>query len=125
MTHETFAVLNNLEESLWKAETRGDRHLMDATFADDFFEFGRSGRIWTRDQMLFDGCAPIDIVLPLPQLEIRLLNDVTALVTYDSIVRYESIQYAHRSSIWSLQGGRWRLRFHQGTPFAPAARQEN
>jgi hypothetical protein len=69
---ELYRTLVLLEETLWRAETRGDRALMDATFADDFFEFGRSGRVWTQDEMLFDGCP---------------------------------------------REGRWRLRFHQGTPF--------
>jgi hypothetical protein len=94
---------------------------MDTTFADDFFEFGRSGRVWMRDEMLFDGCPVIKIVLPLPNLKITFLNDATALVTYDSVVEYETLQHAHRSSIWSLIGGRWKLRFHQGTPFTPVA----
>ena len=96
---------------------------MNATFADDCFEFGRSGRVWMRDDMLFDGCPPINIVLPLPHLKITLLNQATALVTYDSIVKGETLQHAHRSSIWSLIGGQWKLRFHQGTPFTPAAAQ--
>ncbi len=96
---------------------------MDTTFADDFFEFGRSGRVWMRDEMLFDGCPRIEIVLPLPNLRITLLNDSTALVAYDSSVHYETLQHAHRSSIWSLIGARWKLRFHQGTPFTPVAAQ--
>ncbi len=70
-----------------------------------------------RDEMLFDGCPRIEIVLPLPNLKIMMLNELTALITYDSIVQYDTLEHAHRSSIWSLAEGRWRLRFHQGTPF--------
>jgi hypothetical protein len=118
------ATLTSLEESLWRAETRGNRVLMEATFADDVFEFGRSGRIWQRNDMLFDRCKPIAATLPLPNLRIILLNDVTALVTYDSIVTYDTIEHARRSSVWSLENNHWRLRFHQGTPYEPDARKE-
>ena len=120
---DPFATLARLEESLWRAETLGDRSLMDATFSDDFFEFGRSGRVWNRDELLSRDCPPMQAELPLPALDIRLLNDFTALITYNSIVTADTIEYARRSSVWSLQHGRWRLRFHQGTPFTPAAAQ--
>lgn len=116
---EAYQTLERLEVSLWRAETRGNRALMDATFAEDFFEFGRSGRVWSRDQMLFDECPPINIKLPLPNFTITCLDVATVLVTYDSVVQYSTLQCAHRSSIWSLIDGRWRLRFHQATAYTP------
>jgi hypothetical protein len=42
---EDVETLTRLEESLWQAETRYDPFLMDRVLADDFFEFGRSGRV--------------------------------------------------------------------------------
>ncbi len=44
LTPDDIETLTRLEESLWRAETRYDPVLMDRIFADDFFEFGRSGR---------------------------------------------------------------------------------
>lgn len=125
ISKETYKTLTELEVSLWRAETRGDRRLMDEILAEDFFEFGRSGKVWGRDGMLIDSCPPIEIRLPLPAFKIKLLNDETALVTYDSIVQYDTLQYAHRSSIWSFIDGRWRLRFHQGTPYTPISETES
>ena len=69
--------------------------------------------------MLFDSCPPINIRLPLPNLKICMLNSETALVTYDSIVLYETLECAHRSSIWSLIDGRWKLRFHRARRSCP------
>jgi hypothetical protein len=35
-----------LEESLWRPQTRFDREYTDNILAPDFFEFGRSGRVY-------------------------------------------------------------------------------
>ena len=37
--------LERLEEELWRQDTRFDRQRMNELIADDFFGFGRSGRI--------------------------------------------------------------------------------
>lgn len=46
------------------------------------------------------------------------LSEDVALVTYRSVARAPgaAAQSAWRSSIWVRHEGRWRLRFHQGTP---------
>ena len=112
------ATLERLEEELWREETRFDRARMDAITAPDFLEFGRSGRIYRREDSLTVPRQPIDAVLPLPDFEARLLHPDIAQVTYNSAVRYDGVvQHARRSSIWSRTSGGWVLRFHQGTPY--------
>ena len=111
--------LGYLEGLLWQTHTRSDRDLMEAVFAEDFFEIGRSGRVWQRSEM-FGDFGSFDAVLPLPDLRIKLLDAANALITYTSIVkRAATTEYARRSSVWSWQDNRWRLRFHQGTPYRP------
>jgi hypothetical protein len=105
-----------LEHSLWRAETRFDRALMEATFAPDFHEFGRSGRRYTRDEMLFDAKDAEEIDATLHDLKVTDLAPGLALVTYISEVRYDPAEWANRASIWDRSSGRWQLRFHQGTP---------
>jgi hypothetical protein len=113
--------LAQLEESLWRTDTRFDRQYMVRTLATDFFEFGRSGRTYTRDEILELTRHEIRVQLPLPDLRIRPLDENTAQVTYDSAVRCGAVvEYAHRSSIWSRTSDGWTLRFHQGTPYTPA-----
>lgn len=113
--------LVQLEESMWRADTRFDQQYMVSTLAPDFFEFGRSGRTYTRDEILELARHEIRAQFPLPDLRIRLLDENTARVTYDSAVRYGAVvEYAHRSSIWSRTSDGWTLRFHQGTPYTPA-----
>jgi hypothetical protein len=112
------ALLLTLEESMWRAETRYDRAHMEALLADDFVEFGRSGRAYRREDTLASPPGYFETVLPLPGFTARLLAPGLALVTYDSIVTYDdAVLRARRVSIWSRTPTGWRLRFHQGTPF--------
>lgn len=108
--------LRELEESLWKSETRFDLAHQEKVFAPDFFEFGRSGRRYTREQMVRTESSPIKAKLPLQNFNIHLLDENNVLVTYISEVQYEELEKANRCSVWSRTQQGWQLRFHQGTP---------
>jgi hypothetical protein len=77
--------------------------------ADDFVEFGRSGAIWTRESIRASLEGPMRSPVPMERFEVARLADDVALVTYRGA-------NANRSSVWVRRDGRWRLRFHQGTP---------
>ena len=112
--------LERLEEELWREDTRFDQQRMNELIAGDFFEFGRSGRIYQRQQTLNAPAQALKAILPLPEFHVRLLNENTAQTTYNSAVEYDGeVEYARRSSIWSRTENGWVLRFHQGTPFYP------
>jgi hypothetical protein len=121
LTTEDLIELTRLEEEMWREATRYDLAFQEKRFAPDFVEFGRSGQVYSRKQIIVTNGLGIRAVLPLPNLSVRLLGMDTAQVTYESQVTYEgSVQYAHRSSIWSRIGGIWVMRFHQGTPYVPS-----
>ena len=110
------ADLERLEEGLWHADVRFDREHMEAITAPDFFEFGRSGRIYRREDTLDIPAQPIFARLPLREFRARLLDTNVAHVTYVSAVTYDGVEeLANRSSIWSRTASGWQLRFHQGT----------
>jgi hypothetical protein len=120
LDEEDRIILTRLEEDMWREVTRCDRTFQEQRFAADFFEFGRSGRVYTRDRIILLESQPIHAVLPLPNLTIRLLDRHTAQVTYNSQVEYGNVvEYARRSSIWSRTESGWVMRFHQGTPYQP------
>ncbi|WP_373546405.1 DUF4440 domain-containing protein [Chamaesiphon sp.] len=120
ITNEDREILKRLEEELWREETRFDMQRMHELIADDFLEFGRSGRVYRRQDTLTIESQPIDAILPLLEFHTRLLDRNTVQVTYNSAVTYDdAIEYARRSSIWSRTRSGWILRFHQGTPFQP------
>lgn len=112
--------LRRLEEAMWRAETRFDRAFQEAHFADDFVEFGRSGRVYGRRDIIRTDGHPIEASLPLPDFAVRVLAEGVVLVTYNSAVVYDGqTEYTRRSSIWSRKGSDWVMRFHQGTPYKP------
>ena len=109
--------LRRLEESLWRPETRFNRDHMDEVLAPDFFEFGRSGRVYRREDTLDVPVQPIEATPRLTKFAVRSISADVALVTYVSEVTYAEVkEVANRSSLWSRHAGGWRLRFHQGTP---------
>lgn len=119
LTAELKEQLYRLEEDLWRTDTRYDRAAMDKCFAPDFFEFGRSGRTYTRDELLpaADKTGEIPISLPLPNFNITAIDENSVLITYLSeLTRNGSLERANRASIWTNIGDQWQLRFHQGTP---------
>lgn len=117
LSSEEKGELEQLEECLWIAESRFDMDWMERTLAPDFFEFGRSGRVYRREDTLGIESQSIDARLPLKNFEARLLSSDVALVTYISAVTYDGVEdIGNRSSIWSRTESGWQLRFHQGTP---------
>lgn len=108
--------LENLEEGLWRAETRFDPEWMERVLSSDFFEFGRSGRVHGRHECLEVDRQPINSRLPLKDLRIRLITRDVAQVIYVSAVTYNGeVEYGNRSSIWIRNEHGWQLVFHQGT----------
>ena len=90
---------------------------MDNILAEDFVEFGRSGRTYTRQQTLsVPGGGEIDARLPLKNFAVTRMTEDVYLVTYVSEVQHDVLEVANRSSIWHITSTGWKLRFHQGTP---------
>ena len=114
-----FEKLRELEESMWRTEKRFDRKFMEDVLSPDFFEFGRSGRIYKREETLATvGAQTQDIKarLPLKDFEVHSISDDIVLITYVSIIENDKVEMANRSSIWLKTSRGWQLRFHQGTP---------
>jgi hypothetical protein len=104
------------EQSLLDPAVRSDRAQVAALPSEDFEEFGSSGRIWSREQIL--DLLATESYTPQTMADFkchRIAEDV-ALVTYKT-VRIDTGQSsaALRSSIWIMEAGEWRVRFHQGT----------
>jgi len=107
----------SLEESLLAPGIRASRQLLDELITDDFVEFGVSGRVFDKLDVLEAADRLPDIETPLADFAVEALSDSVVLVTYRSVTRLDGggSSTALRSSIWVRTGDRWRLRFHQGT----------
>jgi hypothetical protein len=51
----------------------------------------------------------------MDHFKIRILAEGVVLATYRATRHGERAVTSLRSSIWKLEGGRWRMEFHQGT----------
>ncbi|MGK3649877.1 RNase H family protein [Pseudarthrobacter enclensis] len=109
------AQVEELERELLGPLVRGDIGRTAVLLHPDFMEIGSSGRVWTRDAMMMaleeDPGERTDIEI----LGADRIGTSAVLLTYRSFARAGTTL---RSSLWVLDGGRWRLRFHQGTPEA-------
>jgi hypothetical protein len=107
--------LCTLEKRLLQPEVRKSPEELDILLADDFLEFGSSGRIYNKQQVI-DGLAnETRIEMTLMDFEIKLLAPDVVLATY-RVLKHKDMKYSLRSSIWKLNGDKWQMVFHQGTP---------
>ncbi len=110
--------LRKCEEALLDPAVRRERTQVAALLAEDFVEFGASGKVWTREEIVS--------LLATEQYDPPIMENFqclqiapnVALVTYqavhtDAATGDRSITL--RSSIWSKSPWGWRMRFHQGT----------
>jgi RimJ/RimL family protein N-acetyltransferase len=101
------------EERLLDPAVRADADELRRLLADDFSEIGRSGRRWTRDDIIVALAAETTSARQpiIEERQSRLLGPATVLLTY--LLRADD-RTSRRSSIW--QGApRPRCVFHQGT----------
>ena len=117
------SLLRRLEEELLKPEVRHSPDQVGDLLSDDFVEFGSSGGVFTKQQVIeaLEHEGPPDPTTRMSLVDFmarRLASDVI-LVTYRTIQDGSSgTRQASRlrSSIWKLIEGRWQMVFHQGTP---------
>ena len=120
--HELLTQLQGLEVELHHPGGRCSPQRLSELIHPDFSEVGRSGRIYDRDTVL--GLLVSQSTRPEVVSEgfrLALLAPQVALLTYRSTHRKpdgEAHLHSHRSSIWMMDSGGWRLRYHQGTPAA-------
>jgi len=111
-----------LELELLSPAVRASEVRSGALLADEFVEFGSSGRVFDK----------ASIVSSLTQSatreefqvrDFRLLaaDEHQALAVYACEARAktgELLRSSNRSSLWVLRSGRWQMLFHQGTKSA-------
>lgn len=116
ISNDDFNKLKELEESLWIAETRFDNAYMENILSPDFFEFGRSGRVYIREETLSVTYQEINVIIPLKKFQVHSITKDVVLVTYISEVQCDNVELGNRSSLWIKTADGWKLKFHQGTP---------
>jgi hypothetical protein len=120
------ALLRRLEERLLDLAVRASGEEVAALLADDFVEFGGSGRVFGKQQIVEALRVESPVRRTLADFRARWLAPGVVLVTY-RVSRHDADGGAVpslRSSVWERVEGRWRLVFHQGTPVRDERRGE-
>jgi hypothetical protein len=106
-----------LEKKLLDPEVRNSAEKLAVLLADDFAEFGKSGRIYNKAQVITGLQKEHKARYLIVDFKIRILAEGVVLATYTAeFTGAEGNKIASlRSSIWKLIDGMWRIIFHQGT----------
>jgi hypothetical protein len=106
-----------LEKTLLDPKIRQNLTKLNTLLSPDFFEFGSSGIVWSRENILERLPKETPKNIAISDFKSFVLSDKVILVTYKAIKTcdngdtYETL----RSSIWKLSGSQWQMAFHQGT----------
>lgn len=105
--------LEALERQLLDPELRKSQQFLESVLADDFKEFGASGRVYDRRKVIESLLKETPSERSLTDFQAIALGPNVILATYRAT---EGDSASLRSSIWVLRESRWTMTFHQGTP---------
>ncbi len=110
---------DSLKETIFEFETalldptvRAAKDKLQEFISDEFIEFGSSGKVYTRNDIL--DLLPLEDPIDVQVEEFTITELSTGVV----LAKYRSktdAQVTLRSSIWKLYDGQWKMMFHQGT----------
>jgi hypothetical protein len=116
---DTFQILRKQEVSLHQPELRSDRDQVDRLLHESFFEFGQSGQMYTKAEILeVLSAESSEEAIYSGDYSLTMIEDGVALLTYKSAqinANGELSRYTLRSSLWQYTEPGWQMRFHQGT----------
>ena len=108
------AELERLEESLLDPDIRKSTQLVEL-LADEFVEFGSSGRVYAKDDLVALLQAESPVVQTTSDFQLTTLAPDVALLTYKVRRHSEPVVDTLRSSLWRRSDGKWKMVFHQAT----------
>ncbi len=111
--------IEGLEKILQSESIRKSSTQLDELLADDFIEFGSSGNTYSKKSIISTLSEEQGIEYIMWDFDLRILSDIIVHVTYKSKTQENGRETfsSLRSSLWRYEEGRWRMFFHQGTPF--------
>ncbi len=125
MTNETTnleVIIQGLEERLLQADTRRSTEALNHLLSDDFLEYGASGNIYTKTDILESLPKEKNYTqISLSGFKLRILCEGVVQVVYKT-QQEGNRNIVLRSSIWeNHRSYGWQMYFHQGTVIEIAA----
>jgi hypothetical protein len=118
--------LCELEVALHQPGVRRDRSRLGELLHESFLEFGRSGRVYRKADILASLPREQAAAIWSQDFAVAELADGLALLTYRSAAidaKGNLSRHSLRSSLWQRTARGWQMRFHQGTPTEAFARE--
>jgi len=107
----------DLELLLLDPSVRQSAAQLSQLIADDFIEFGSSGKVYNKQDML--DLLPLEaepFSVAITDFKVIALSSEVILSTYKVTVRSDVfVRTSLRSSLWKLYEAGWQMFFHQGT----------
>ena len=117
-----FDEIREAEEACLDLGIRADAGRLESLIADEFVEFGSSGRVWDKASVLEVVPAESGLAFSLQDFAATELAPDLVHTTFRLSIRDpNSERHSLRSSLWIRRSGRWQILFHQGTPCDPPA----
>ncbi|MBB4231739.1 DUF4440 domain-containing protein [Rhizobium mongolense] len=121
---ELLSEIRLLEEALHRHEIRRSRTAVEELLSEDFVEFGSSGAIYRRNEIIDllvqenDNADPGELLAY--DYSLTTISSDAVLLTYRTRRAREDGSERHvlRSSIWKHSEIGWQMLFHQGTVIA-------
>jgi len=107
-------LLEDFEHQLLVPRARKSE-LVFELLAEEFVEFGTSGRQFTKAQIVAALQDEVPVRITVSEFKVQLLSAQVALVTYRAQRHSDPPVNSLRSSIWLQREGQWQMVFHQGT----------
>jgi hypothetical protein len=122
---EIVDALNEREPIFHNDPPGADRTYLEELIAEDYFEVGGSGRIYSRERVIetvvdrYDREEPA-VEYKVEDFAVREISAQIFLATYTlSQPDGHETRVTRRSTIWTNAAGRWQVVYHQGTVVAP------
>lgn len=101
-----------LELSLLQSDVRKSPEKLNELIADNFVEFGCSGRIYNKREVISGLADEAPLEFSVENFSTSKLSESVVLATYKAT---SFLDTSLRSSIWKKHEGKWQMVFHQGT----------
>jgi len=100
--------IRELEEQFLTPAVRASAATLDRLVSDDFVEFGTTGRVYSKADVIAQMLATPNITGSLIEFQVLAVSPDVALARYRT-------PGSVRSSVWRREGDHWRIVFCQGT----------
>lgn len=118
MVSSLCAQIYELEARLLQPEIRRSGEELSRLLADDFVEFGSSGGIYDKLQVVEELPHSPAVPVLIEDFQVKVLAPDVVLATFRAVKPNEfrkEMRNTLRCSIWKFLEGRWQIVFHQGT----------